>query len=235
MQAKVCMVEAAAVLDDDIVADLPTEAVAVVIARGDLPDADVVAILQEDAAAIIAVQVIVGGAIAIEREVLDGDLFYAVARKDGKERRASGFAQLPEILAKWPIEPEAIAAVGDQRPFQDDCRASVGILGLQTDAVAERESGAVCQRNLLVEPVGIGRERRAGRRFLDKDGLVSLADQADIRAQIDRVSHAPCSGEQAHRAAAKTAQVIDGGLDYLLEEGLESDDDRACLHRRRFG
>ncbi len=71
MQAEVGVVVAVAVLDDDVVANLPTDAVAVVVASLDAAYRHAVAILQEDAAGVIAIEVIVFLAVAVERDVLD--------------------------------------------------------------------------------------------------------------------------------------------------------------------
>ena len=57
MQAELGIVGAEAVFDDDVMADLPADAVAVVVVGLDLANGHPAAILQEDAAAVVAVEV----------------------------------------------------------------------------------------------------------------------------------------------------------------------------------
>src|SRR5262249_55429005 len=64
MQAETGVVVTVALLDDDIVTDLPADAVAVVLAGGQPVHADAVAVLQEDAAGVIAVEVVIVLAVA---------------------------------------------------------------------------------------------------------------------------------------------------------------------------
>ena len=59
VQAEAGVVVAVAVLDDHVVADLPADAVAVVVAGRHAADRDAAAILQEDAAGVVAVEVVV--------------------------------------------------------------------------------------------------------------------------------------------------------------------------------
>jgi len=56
MQAKPGVVVAVTVLDDDVVANLPTDSVAVVVPGFDIADRVAIAVLEEDAAGIIAVE-----------------------------------------------------------------------------------------------------------------------------------------------------------------------------------
>src|SRR3954471_24735354 len=59
MKAEARVVFADAVLDDHIVADLPADAVAVVVPGGDAGDMDAVAVLQEDAARVVAIEFVI--------------------------------------------------------------------------------------------------------------------------------------------------------------------------------
>ena len=87
MQTQPGVVVAVAVFHHDVVADLPTDAVAVVVAGRHLAHGDAIAILQEDAAGVVAVEVVVVIAIAVQREVLDDDVGDVLAAKDRKEGR----------------------------------------------------------------------------------------------------------------------------------------------------
>ena len=74
VQTEAGVIVAVAILDQDIVADLPTDAVAVVIAGRDAANGETITVLEEDAAGVVAVQVIVVGFVAVERDVFDDDI-----------------------------------------------------------------------------------------------------------------------------------------------------------------
>src|SRR5262249_49082838 len=74
VQAQAGVVVAVAALHDDVVADLPADAVAVVLAGRDLPQGHAVAVLQEDAAGVVAVEVLVVLPVAVEGDVLNDDV-----------------------------------------------------------------------------------------------------------------------------------------------------------------
>ena len=57
VQTQVLVVVAVAVLHDDIVGDLPTDAVPVVVARFHAADGNVATVLQKNAAGVVAVEV----------------------------------------------------------------------------------------------------------------------------------------------------------------------------------
>src|SRR6185369_15434204 len=73
MQAQTGMVFRNAVLDEHIMANLPTDAVAVVVARLHTADGDTTAILEKNAAGVVAVEVVVVRLVPVEREILDDD------------------------------------------------------------------------------------------------------------------------------------------------------------------
>lgn len=77
MQAQVGVVVAVAILHDDVVTDLPTDTVAIVVASLDAPHRHPITVLQKDAAGIIAVEVIVLFAVTVQRDIFD----HAVADK----------------------------------------------------------------------------------------------------------------------------------------------------------
>ena len=92
MQAEVRVVVAVAVLDDDVVADLPTDAVAVVVARGDAADGVCGCSPGRKAAGVVAVQIVVVLFVAVEREVLDSDIGGVLAAEDGERAAGGGLA-----------------------------------------------------------------------------------------------------------------------------------------------
>src|SRR3979490_1419111 len=103
-------------------ANLPADAVAVVVLGRDAANGDAAAILEEDAAAVVAVEVGVLGAIAVEGQSFDGeggDVLGGGEGEDGGRRRV---AHLPIVFAQGAIELEAIAGAGDQGAFENILR-----------------------------------------------------------------------------------------------------------------
>ena len=66
VQSQIGIIDAMATLDHDIVANLPTNAIAVVVAYGKVAHRDAAAILQPDAAAVVAVEIVVVGSVSVE-------------------------------------------------------------------------------------------------------------------------------------------------------------------------
>src|SRR5262249_9773278 len=73
VESEPLVVVTVAVLDQDVVADLPTDPIAVVIPRDDFADLHIIAILEPDAAGVVAVEEVVVGPVAVEGKVLDDD------------------------------------------------------------------------------------------------------------------------------------------------------------------
>lgn len=95
MQAEALVVLADAVLDDHVVADLPTDPIPVVVARGDALDVKAIAVLEENAARIIAIELGVVFAIAIEHEILDAHIVHEFSTE---QREQHGFLARLGIL-----------------------------------------------------------------------------------------------------------------------------------------
>ncbi len=207
------MIVAVTVFHCDVVTDLPADAVAVVVEGGHPADRDVAAVLQEDAAGVVAVQVLVVGPVAVEREVLDHDAGHELAAEDGEQRGHGGVAHQPDVLAQGPVELEAVAGAGDERPLDDDRAVAVRVLGPQADAVAEAKTGRVGKGDLLIVPVRINAELRLDRRLLDKHGVRTAAGEADLRGEINGIAEAEGSRTETDGAAAQAGDGIDGGLD----------------------
>src|ERR1043165_3567707 len=108
MQSEAAMILRNAILHQYVVANLPTDAVAVVVLGVHAADRDEVAVLEKNAASVVAVEVVVVLAIAVECEVLDLDVGNELAAEDGKKRRDGRVAKPPEIFAQWPVDVEAI-------------------------------------------------------------------------------------------------------------------------------
>ena len=116
MEAEAGVVVALAVLDEDVVADLPADAVAVVVAGDHPAEGQPAAILEEDAAGVVAVEVVVVGPVAVDGQVLDRDVGDVLGREEGEEACGGRLALLePEVLAEGLVELEAVARAGDER------------------------------------------------------------------------------------------------------------------------
>src|SRR4051794_38424930 len=98
-------------------ADLPGDAVAVVVAGRDLSYGEAAAVLQKDAARVVAIQVLVIGSIPVERDVLDDHFGNILAAEDREQGRGRGATHLPEVLAQGAIELEAIPRARHERPL----------------------------------------------------------------------------------------------------------------------
>ena len=68
------MVMAVTIFDRHVVTDLPTDPVTVVVSRRHFSDQNLIDVLQEDAATIIAIQVFIVGSIAVERQVFNDQM-----------------------------------------------------------------------------------------------------------------------------------------------------------------
>ncbi len=73
MHTQVCIVVAMAMIDLHIVTYLETDAVAVVVPRFDASKRVVVAVLNEDATAIVSVEILAVATITIQHEIFDHD------------------------------------------------------------------------------------------------------------------------------------------------------------------
>ena len=133
-------------------------------------------------------------AVAVQHQVLDGDVGDVLAGEHGKQRRDGGLADPPEVLSQSLVELEAVAAARHERAFHNVHGAPVGILRPQANAVADFEPLGVGQRDLLVEPVAILRPGWSWWRLFDEHRLRAAAQQADLGLQIDRVPQAIGAG-----------------------------------------
>src|SRR5262249_20599561 len=104
VQPQAGVVVAVTALDDDVMADLPAEAAAVVVPRGHAPQRHLPAVLQEHAAGVIAVEVLVVLAVAVQRDVLHADVGDLLAAQDREDGGGGRLALQPEVLAQGAVE-----------------------------------------------------------------------------------------------------------------------------------
>src|SRR5262245_29881744 len=107
------MVMAMTLLHGDIVTDLPANAVAIVVSGGHLANGYVAAILKEDAAGVLPIQIGVLPLVAVQGQIFDFDALHAVAAEDRKQCRCRRLAHLPEILAQSLVKLKAVAGASD--------------------------------------------------------------------------------------------------------------------------
>ena len=124
MNSEIRVVVAVTVLDDDIVTDLETDTVAVVVTCFDIAEDVPITILQKDAASVVAIEVFAIRTIPVERNVLDQYVCCMFTGQQRKQRRAGWLAAGPEIFAKSVVQLEAIAIASHQSSL-DDRRAVV--------------------------------------------------------------------------------------------------------------
>ena len=193
-----------------------SDSVAIIVARRYASDDVAIAILQEDAAAVIAVEVLIVLAIAVEREVLDHDVGRSFARQQRKQRGARRFARQPEIFPQPVAQLEAVAGSGDQRAFDHVRGAIVGVLRPQDDAVSNAKSACVFQSDFLIVPVRVVRQRDGLRSDLGDDALRPAAKQPNFGRKIDRVSQRIDARQYPHRSAAQSSDVVHRRLNHLV-------------------
>ena len=75
MQTQSRVIVAMTVFNRDIMTNLPTDSVAVVLPGGDLTYLNVIDVLKEDTSRIVSVQFFVVGSIPIQRQILDDQVF----------------------------------------------------------------------------------------------------------------------------------------------------------------
>ena len=84
MQTQAVMPFAYTALNHHIVANLPTNAIAMVVAGLDSADGDTPAVLQKNAAGVVTVQLGVVGPVAVEGEIFDPHIFDLLTAEQGK-------------------------------------------------------------------------------------------------------------------------------------------------------
>ncbi len=216
VQAEPGVVVAVAVLDPHVVADLPADAVAVVVAGRHAAQGDPPAVLQEHAAGVVAVEVGVVLLVAVQGDVLDGDVGDVLAAQDREQGRSGGVALEPEVLPQGPVELEALAGAGDQGALDDGTAAGVRVARPQADAVAHLEAVGVGEGDFLVVPVGVGRQPGGPRGLLDQHRVGPAAEDADVRPQENGVAQAVGPRQDADGPAPQPGHVIDRGLEHLV-------------------
>ncbi len=158
MQTQVGVVVRMTVLDQHVVTNLPTDPVAVVVPSLDTIHHDPVAVLQENAAAVVPVQIGVLLQVPVQSDVPDRNVVDMVAGNQREQRGQCRFAREPEVLAQGPVQLEPVPRPRDQGPLQDVGDTVVRIPGPQHDAVANLEPLRVRHRHLLVVPVTVVRQ-----------------------------------------------------------------------------
>src|SRR5262245_53624135 len=113
MQSEPGVIAALAVLDRDIVTNLPTDPVAAVVASDYLAEDDVGTVLEEDAPGGVAVQFFVVCPVPVQGEILDYDVGQELATEDREQGRGGRVACRPQVLAQSLVELEAVAGSSD--------------------------------------------------------------------------------------------------------------------------
>ena len=193
-------------------------------------------LVQADAAVVerAVIEHLVVGLVAIQGDVLDGDVGDVGALKQREIRGDLRIATEVEPLVQAAVEFEAIAGRGDQRPLDDVGALAVRVLADQPDAVADLKPLGVGQGDLLVPMIAVDDELGGGRRFLDQHRVGAAPQEANFRLQKDRVAHPVRARQNTHGAASQPRDVIDGGLDHSIRSAdeirfLRADRDRQAL------
>ena len=98
MQAQVCVVVTVTVLHNNVVADLPADAVTIIVVCSQATHLNTVTVLHPDTAAVITVKVCVVLAIAVEGQVFNRNILNVFTTEKRKQRAAGWLSGKPEIL-----------------------------------------------------------------------------------------------------------------------------------------
>jgi len=153
VETEIGIVFRAARFETDIVADLERITVAVVVSRDDMAIGVAIAVLEKDAASVVAVYFIACSPIAVEDQIFDRDVVDPFGREDRKERCGGGPVFEPRIFLHLAAQIERLAVdAGDG--ILDDFKARIARRA-QHNAAAGSETGGICNVDLGFVPVGI--------------------------------------------------------------------------------
>src|SRR5579862_2860657 len=127
-------------------ADLPADAVSVVIARDYVAHGDPVAVLHPDAAAVVPVQISIIRFIAVDGDVLEGDIRDVLAAEQRKQCFHCRFPHEPDVLTQPGIELEPIAVASNERSLDHFGATGRRVLCTDTNAIADLEAFGVDER-----------------------------------------------------------------------------------------
>lgn len=155
MDSEVGVIVRVAVFDGNVVADLKADSVTVVVAGFEIANRVSIAVLQKDAAAVVAVQVGRVFSITVEGQILDRDVGGVFAGEEWKQGRARRLTAEPQILSEAVTQFESITAPADQRSFDNVDASVVRVLRFQNDSVTDSQTTTAGQSDLLIVPVRV--------------------------------------------------------------------------------
>ena len=120
MKTQIGVVQGLTVFKVDVVTDLKAEAVAIVLSCCDTAKGEAMALLQEHGASVVAVDLLVLLAVAIEHELFDDDIADTLGGgEDGEQGRCRGLSIQPEILLRTSAQGDFVAVDGDHSATDD--------------------------------------------------------------------------------------------------------------------
>jgi hypothetical protein len=214
VEAQIGVVFGAAALEADIVADLEGEAIAVIVARGDIAKDIAVAVLDENAAGVVAVDFPVFSAVAVEDQVFYLHVVDPFGGEDGEDRRGGSVVFEPGVFLQAAAQKERLAIDAGDRVFDDF--EPVVALGAEHDASTRREATGILDADLGFVPVGVAGEWDAEGRCLFEYGMLTFAPYGDAGAQVEGVIHGVFAGANFERAASQAVEIVETGLERLV-------------------
>src|SRR5262245_1350201 len=205
-----------AILDSHVVGNLPANSVAVVVAGRHAANDDAIAILQKDATRMVAVQIVIVLLVAIEREIFDDHVTNIFTTEDRIQRGARAVAHEPEIFAQRPVELEAVSVASHQRPFEHLFPAIARVFCPQAHAVANAKAAWLDERDLLIEPIAVGRKFGGLRWLFHEHAIEPTTENPHFGRKVDCVSQAISTGQDVNGPAAQWPYIIDRCLEDLL-------------------
>ncbi len=217
MEPQVSIVQRLALVKPDIITDLEAEAVAVIVLGHDVAEPPAVAVLEEDRAGEVAVDVLVVVPVAVQHEILYLDIIDVLGREQGEDRRRRGILLRPEILRRQLVQEDDVA------PDGRDCGAPHLILPgsrscfrAQHDPAPWGETCGILHPDPILKPVGIPDEPGHNAIGLSQDGSFSGAAEGNMRMEVNGISHLVHAWQKTECAAPKTMEIVDAGLDDLV-------------------
>jgi hypothetical protein len=108
METEVGIVYRSAIAKLNVITDLEAETIPIVVFGNNVLEKPPVAVLDEDSAGEIAIDVFVVVAVAVEHQVFHGNVVHVFSSKDRENSRSSGICVYPKVLFGQPVQEDNV-------------------------------------------------------------------------------------------------------------------------------